>query len=156
VPVAKRHLEPLGQVQHHLGARARAAGLDEAQVTRGDARLERELELAEAPPLPPLPEHRAHRRPLGGHGHRADRSRRPSAGPLPPRSWTRRRGAGIVAGSTSRKEHAMQPLELVESYLDAWNETDPDVRRAAVAKVWAEDGTYVDPLAAVAGRDEIS
>jgi hypothetical protein len=50
----------------------------------------------------------------------------------------------------------METIELVERYLDTWNETDPDVRRAALATVWTDDGTYVDPLATVTGRDEIS
>ena len=37
VAVAERHLQLLGEVQHHLGARSRPAGLDEAQVPRRDA-----------------------------------------------------------------------------------------------------------------------
>ena len=50
----------------------------------------------------------------------------------------------------------MNATKLVESYLDTWNETDADARRAAVASVWADDARYVDPLADVAGRDEIA
>jgi ketosteroid isomerase-like protein len=50
----------------------------------------------------------------------------------------------------------MEPLELVERYLETWNETDPNARGEALASVWAEDAEYVDPLAAVTGRDEIS
>jgi hypothetical protein len=46
--------------------------------------------------------------------------------------------------------------KLVEGYLDAWNETESDARRSAVARVWAEDGRYVDPLAAVSGHEEIA
>lgn len=45
--------------------------------------------------------------------------------------------------------------ELVGRYIDAWNETDPAARRAAVEAVWTEDGTYVDPLADVSGHDGI-
>jgi hypothetical protein len=45
---------------------------------------------------------------------------------------------------------------LVERYIDAWNETDPEARRAAVAALWSEDGTYVDPLASVAGHEAIA
>jgi hypothetical protein len=45
---------------------------------------------------------------------------------------------------------------LVTRYLETWNETDDAARRDAVASVWAEDGTYVDPLAEVAGHDAIS
>jgi hypothetical protein len=50
----------------------------------------------------------------------------------------------------------MEAVELAERYLGTWNETDPARRGTAVAAVWAEDGEYVDPLANVAGRDEIS
>jgi len=41
---------------------------------------------------------------------------------------------------------------VVRRYLAAWNETDPDRRRAAVAEVFAADVRYVDPLAAVEGH----
>jgi ketosteroid isomerase-like protein len=49
-----------------------------------------------------------------------------------------------------------EALDLVCRYLAAWNESDPDIRRAEIETVWADDGRYVDPLAAVAGHDEIS
>ncbi|KJS55621.1 nuclear transport factor 2 family protein [Streptomyces rubellomurinus] len=45
--------------------------------------------------------------------------------------------------------------QLAERYLAVWNETDPAARRKLVDEVWAEDGRYTDPLAAVAGRDAI-
>ena len=45
---------------------------------------------------------------------------------------------------------------LVEGYLSAWNETDPDARLRTIEDVWTEDGTYVDPLADVGGRTQIS
>ncbi len=45
--------------------------------------------------------------------------------------------------------------EIAARYIDAWNETDPATRRAAVDSLWAEDGRYVDPLADVEGRDQI-
>lgn len=54
VPLAQRYSEGFGELQHHLGAGSRATRLDEAQVTRGDARLERELELAHAPAPAPV------------------------------------------------------------------------------------------------------
>jgi SnoaL-like domain len=50
----------------------------------------------------------------------------------------------------------MEAVQLVERYLDTWNETDPETREAAVAEIWAADGEYVDPLATVAGPDGIS
>ncbi|KAB1916422.1 nuclear transport factor 2 family protein [Micromonospora sp. AMSO31t] len=46
-------------------------------------------------------------------------------------------------------------MELIETYLAAWNTADPAARRALVDEVWTADGTYTDPLAAVAGRDQI-
>jgi hypothetical protein len=36
--------------------------------------------------------------------------------------------------------------QLVDQYLAVWNETDPDARRALIARTWTEDGTYLDPL----------
>jgi hypothetical protein len=34
--------------------------------------------------------------------------------------------------------------ELVVGYLAAWNERDSKRRRELIAKIWAEDGTYID------------
>ena len=45
--------------------------------------------------------------------------------------------------------------ELAEQYIAAWNETDPSARRALISEIWSEDGRYIDPLAEVAGRDQI-
>ncbi|MEU9073540.1 nuclear transport factor 2 family protein [Kitasatospora sp. NPDC004745] len=45
--------------------------------------------------------------------------------------------------------------QLAERYLAVWNETDPAARRKLVDEVWAEDGGYTDPLAAVTGRDAV-
>jgi hypothetical protein len=41
---------------------------------------------------------------------------------------------------------------LAERYIAAWNATDPAARRALVEEVFAEDVTYTDPMADVAGR----
>jgi hypothetical protein len=55
VAVAQRDVELLGEVQDHLAARPRAAGLQEAEVAGGHAGLEREVELAQpAAPAPVL------------------------------------------------------------------------------------------------------
>ena len=54
IALAQRHVEQLGEMQHHFAARLRAAGFEKAQVLRGDLRFDREVELAHAPPLPPL------------------------------------------------------------------------------------------------------
>jgi hypothetical protein len=45
--------------------------------------------------------------------------------------------------------------DIIERYLASWNETDPEARRALLRDVWADEASYVDPLAAVSGRDEI-
>lgn len=50
----------------------------------------------------------------------------------------------------------MEAVQLVERYLDTWNETDRRSREAAVAAVWAEEAEYVDPLATVTGREQIA
>jgi SnoaL-like protein len=44
----------------------------------------------------------------------------------------------------------------IHRYIDAWNETDADRRRALVADVFADDGSYVDPLMTGAGHDSIA
>ncbi len=44
---------------------------------------------------------------------------------------------------------------LVQRYLAVWNETDPRVRRAGIDDVFAASVRYVDPLAAVEGRDAL-
>jgi hypothetical protein len=41
--------------------------------------------------------------------------------------------------------------EIIEQYLDCWNETDPGARRKLIEQVWAPDATYTDPLAEVQG-----
>ncbi|MGW2375507.1 nuclear transport factor 2 family protein [Kitasatospora sp. NPDC001683] len=46
--------------------------------------------------------------------------------------------------------------QLAERYLAVWNETDPAARRKLIDEVWAEDGRYTDPLAAVVGREAIN
>lgn len=43
----------------------------------------------------------------------------------------------------------------VDRYIALWNETDAERRRALVADTFAEDGTYVDPLASGQGREAI-
>ena len=35
-----------------------------------------------------------------------------------------------------------EALDLVRRYLEAWNESDPDIRRAELETVWADDGSY--------------
>ncbi|MEV7320890.1 nuclear transport factor 2 family protein [Streptomyces sp. NPDC093970] len=41
-------------------------------------------------------------------------------------------------------------------YFEAWNATDPEALREAVAEAWVPEGTYTDPLADVAGHAQIT
>jgi len=34
----------------------------------------------------------------------------------------------------------------IDAYIASWNETDPARRRAAIAEVWSERGSYRDPV----------
>ena len=45
--------------------------------------------------------------------------------------------------------------EIVERYLAAWNEKDASRRRKLVDELWAEDGSYTDPLGDANGPAEI-
>ena len=45
---------------------------------------------------------------------------------------------------------------LIINYLACWNETDTDARRALIEQHWSETATYVDPMAEVAGRDDLN
>ena len=45
--------------------------------------------------------------------------------------------------------------DVIESYLACWNETDSAARRELIAKTWADDASYVDPLVDVHCHDAI-
>lgn len=45
--------------------------------------------------------------------------------------------------------------EIAERYIASWNETDPQRRRKLVGELWAEDASYIDPMAEARGREEI-
>ena len=45
--------------------------------------------------------------------------------------------------------------DLVERYLDCWNETDANARRTLIDELWAADAEYTDPMTAAHGRAEI-
>lgn len=46
--------------------------------------------------------------------------------------------------------------DVAQRYIDAWNETDPVARRAAVDALYSEDARYVDPMAVAEGREAIA
>jgi hypothetical protein len=48
------------------------------------------------------------------------------------------------------------PQETAECYISTWNETDPHRRLELLRTGWAADASYVDPLAGVAGTDQIN
>ena len=63
----QRHVEVLGQVQHHLPARPRPTGLDEAQMARRDPRIGCQVQLTEPASGAPIPEQHADRRGVISH-----------------------------------------------------------------------------------------
>ncbi len=42
-----------------------------------------------------------------------------------------------------------------ERYLACWNETEPAARRKLIEDLWAQDASYVDPIAEAHGREAI-
>jgi hypothetical protein len=45
--------------------------------------------------------------------------------------------------------------ELVDRYIDVWNETDPGKRRALIARTFTEDAHFIDPVQEGDGLDGI-
>lgn len=45
--------------------------------------------------------------------------------------------------------------DIVRTYLDVWNATDPTARTAAIGAAFSEDVHYVDPLSDVSGHEGI-
>jgi hypothetical protein len=45
--------------------------------------------------------------------------------------------------------------DVVDRYLQVWNETDPGARAAAAARVLTDEVSYVDPLMALTGRQAL-
>jgi SnoaL-like domain len=45
---------------------------------------------------------------------------------------------------------------VIDDYIAAWNEADADRRRELVARAFAGDATYLDPLVASEGTDGIA
>jgi SnoaL-like protein len=58
-----------------------------------------------------------------------------------------------MGASHSSRETIVQ--DIIEQYLNCWNETDPEARRKLIEQVWAVGATYTDPLAEVSGRAAI-
>jgi hypothetical protein len=45
--------------------------------------------------------------------------------------------------------------DTIERYIASWNQTDPQARRSLIGELWAEDASYIDPLAEAHGREQI-
>ena len=93
VAFAQGHLQPFGQLQHHVARRRGAAGLDKAEMTRGNLGVAGQIELAEMAALPPFAQVVADMDGLGSFGsrrgsmcvHGGKPTMRISSIPLPPR-----------------------------------------------------------------------
>ena len=44
---------------------------------------------------------------------------------------------------------------LIEGYVGAWSEHDPEVRKKLLETVWNVNGTYTDPLSVATNRDQL-
>jgi hypothetical protein len=71
-------------------------------------------------------------------------------------------GAGPRSGPDLEEEDRMSSGTssghegLVGAYLAAWNETGAEARRALIARAWAEDGRYLDPMLSAEGHAGIA
>jgi hypothetical protein len=48
---------------------------------------------------------------------------------------------------------ATNATTIVEAYFAMWNEADPARRRAAIARAWTPNASYLDPMFAAEGAD---
>lgn len=46
----------------------------------------------------------------------------------------------------------MNSQDIANTYIEAWNETDAERRRALIARSWSPTASYADPLAQVEGH----
>lgn len=53
-------------------------------------------------------------------------------------------------------EHTDRHRSAAARYFEAWNATGPEALAKAVAAAWTADGRYTDPLADVAGHEQIA
>lgn len=49
----------------------------------------------------------------------------------------------------------MTATELIETYIAIWNETDTAPRREMIARAWAPEASYQDPVLEAQGHDAI-
>jgi hypothetical protein len=62
-----------------------------------------------------------------------------------------------MAGPRRRAERGPHETTLttIDTYLAAWNETDPQRRAELVEEAWNPEGTYLDPMLEATGRQAI-
>jgi len=48
------------------------------------------------------------------------------------------------------------PTELIDRYIEVWNETDAQARRALIERTWTADASYLDPLLQGEGHEGIN
>jgi hypothetical protein len=53
------------------------------------------------------------------------------------------------------EQEMTDPAQIADRYIAVWNETDPARRRTLLADGWTKNATYVDPLAAGEGHEQI-
>jgi hypothetical protein len=58
--------------------------------------------------------------------------------------------------SSSKRPPMIDAASIATRYIALWNETDPDRRKTLMADLWAEAGTYRDPLMEGDGHDQIN
>jgi hypothetical protein len=68
----------------------------------------------------------------------------------------RDRAVGEPARMAHTSDVTTDITTTVDAYLSAWNERDPQRRAELVRRVWAQDGSLVDPPLTGDGHDEIS
>ena len=64
--------------------------------------------------------------------------------------WVRRRNERVDATGTRARN-----ITVARTFLQAWNEAEPDRRAQLLRETWTDDARYADPLAAVQGLAQI-
>src|SRR5262245_14025537 len=62
---------------------------------------------------------------------------------------------GAVPGAGQGTMSQAAADELVRIYCEAWGEPEVAKRRQMLQRVWADEGTYTDPVSDVAGREAL-
>jgi len=62
----------------------------------------------------------------------------------------------LVSDTTNRRPQMADPTEIVDTYIDMWNETDAALRAEHIAQAWAPGASYLDPALEANGYEELS